>query len=525
MTSSLNNTITSLTNRVRPLLGNRRFIIAGASVLVVILLIALIGGLSSGGDDAISSGRLGVATRGEMLINSIETGSIQAERKKQIENELQWKVIITEVVDDGTTVEQGDKIIVFECKELIDAIVKQELEAASASNLLVSAENDLDFSIKELADKVQKARQGIIDAELTLKRYNEAEWPIKHKEAQGQVKLKESELKLAEGDLLFKRNANEHPDLKDNPPYSNNEIEADQLKFDRLELEVDKTKSKLEMLEQYDHPRDRREYGTKVSDAKLALEFALKEQKTRIMTEEANVNTRKSRLRMFNDELDKLKEDAAKLVVKADRAGLVIYKTRRNRWSQSNVVVSVGEEIKQRQLLMIIPDMTSLKVVTKVPEAIINHIKVGQEAIVKLDARPGEIVKGKVKKIPPMPDQRNRWDFRNTKYYTIDIEIDPECLDGLLPEMTADIELILDRLDDILQVPIAAVFSEGDQTFCWKVTGRSKRTKVTVKVGRSNETDVEILEGIAAGDKVLLVPPEGIIAGDKGSDKPQSDGE
>ena len=77
--------------------------------------------------------------------------------------------------------------------------------------------------------------------------------------------------------------------------------------------------------------------------------------------------------------------------------------------------------------------------------------------------------------------------------------------------MTADVELILDRLDDILQVPIAAVFSEGESTFCWKVTGRSRRTKVPVKVGRSNETDVEILEGLAEGDIVLLVPPEGMI--------------
>ena len=110
-----------------------------------------------------------------------------------------------------------------------------------------------------------------------------------------------------------------------------------------------------------------------------------------------------------------------------------------------------------------------------------------------------------------MPDPQPWWDQRNTKYYTVDIEIDPEYIEGILPEMTADVELILDRLDNILQVPIAAVFSEGDETFCWKVTGRSKRTKVPVKVGRSNETHVEILEGILEGDTVLLVPPEGVV--------------
>ena len=518
MTSSLNNTITWLTERVRQLLGNRRFIIGAASVLAVILLIMLIGALSSDKDDAISSGRIGVATRGEMLINSIEMGSIQVEQKKEIQNDLQWKVIITEVVDDGTTVKEGDTIIIFECKQLMDALAKQRLDVTSAKNLWFIKVTNLELYKDELADKVQKARQGIIDAKEDMKRFEEGEWPIKLDEATQEVQLKKAELIIAQGDLEFKKEANVHPDLKDNPPYSGNEIEADQLKVDRLTLQVKKAESELRMLEKYDYPRDTRDYETKVSDAELVLKRAASKEKTEILAEEAEVNSRKSRLDMLKAELEKLEEDAAKLIVKADRAGLVIYKTTRRHWQQSNVSVSIGEEINQRQLLMIIPDMTSLKVVTKVPEAIINHIKVGQEAIVKLDARPGEIVKGKVRKIPPMPDQRNRWDFRNTKYYTIDIEINPECLDGLLPEMTADVELILDRLDDVLQVPIAAVFSEADEKFCWKVTDGSKRTKMPVTVGRTNDTNVEILSGIEEGDKVLLVPPEGLI--DDGRDRP-----
>ncbi|KKL64658.1 hypothetical protein LCGC14_2162760, partial [marine sediment metagenome] len=87
---------------------------------------------------------------------------------------------------------------------------------------------------------------------------------------------------------------------------------------------------------------------------------------------EAEVNSRKSRLDMLKAELDKQEEDFAKLTVKADRAGLVIYKTTRRHWQQSNVSVSVGEEIKQgfRDLAKEVP--TAVEELMKIGERVIN---------------------------------------------------------------------------------------------------------------------------------------------------------
>ncbi|KKK69462.1 hypothetical protein LCGC14_2933800, partial [marine sediment metagenome] len=274
MTSSLNNTITWLTNQVRPLLGNRRFVIVGGSVLAVILLIVVVSGISCGDDEAISSGRIGMAVRGEMLINSIEMGSVQVERKKEIQNDLRWKVIIKEVVDDGTKVKEGDQIIVFECKELTDAIAKQRLDVTSAENLWFIKVTNVELYKDELADKVQKAEQGVIDAKEDLKRFEEGEWPIKLDEANQEVQLKKAELVLAQGELDAKFEANKHPKLIKNPPYSESELEADDLKIQRMTLEKKKAESKLTMLEKYDYPRDKRGLETKAHDAELALKRA-----------------------------------------------------------------------------------------------------------------------------------------------------------------------------------------------------------------------------------------------------------
>lgn len=84
--------------------------------------------------------------------------------------------------------------------------------------------------------------------------------------------------------------------------------------------------------------------------------------------------------------------------------------------------------------------------------------------------------------------------------------------------MTAEVELVLERVENVLQVPIAAVFAEQEKTYCWRMNG-SAPERVSVKVGRMNEKRVEIVAGLAEGDRVLLAPPVTGKAG--GSEQPE----
>ena len=92
------------------------------------------------------------------------------------------------------------------------------------------------------------------------------------------------------------------------------------------------------------------------------------------------------------------------------------------------------------------------------------------------------------------------------KVYTVIVEVDPNDRQAMKPEMTSKVEIVLAKLDNVLTVPIASVFSEQEQTYCWRVNGGS-RQRVPVKVGRMSDTTVEIASGLSEGDKVLLVPP------------------
>jgi len=57
-------------------------------------------------------------------------------------------------------------------------------------------------------------------------------------------------------------------------------------------------------------------------------------------------------------------------------------------------------------------------------------------------------------------------------------------------------------------VPIHAVFAEGRERYCY-VPAQDGRVKAqTVRIGKANETYVEIREGLKEGDRVLLRKPK-----------------
>lgn len=459
-------------------------------------------------------GPTAVVLRGPMVISVTEGGEIEAGKRKVISNELKWPVIIEKVVPEGSIVAEGDDIVVFECKALLDAIVSARLSVTTSKSSHTQASENLKLKKKEMDNVVRKAEQGLVDAQEDLRRYEEGDWPIKKGEAESSIQIAEQDLTLAQGKLDFKLKVNQDKELKS--PYSESEIKADQLSVARLKIALQKAVSERDMLLKYNHPRELRKLKTGVTDAELALERARVEAKTTLLVAEANALAKEQEYQMKMDTLNEHVADEKKLVTKADTAGLVVYDTAGSRWRPSNVTVEVGVELGPRQQIMIIPDMTTLQVETKVYESIIDQVGPGMRAYVHLDAKPGEPpMVGYVSEVSPLPDSQGRWISTGMKVFNVTVKFDepPESL-KLKPGLTTKVQLVLARLQDVLSVPIAAVYTEQDQTYVRRVAG-GKAEAVSVKVGRMSDKRVEIVTGLSEGDRVLLVPPSGIMGGAK----------
>ncbi len=467
-----------------------------------------------GQTQATTLGPTAVVLRGPMVISVTEGGEIEAGKRKVISNELKWPVIIEKVVPEGTIIAEGDEIVVFECKALLDAIVTARLSVMMAKSEHTQASENLKLKKKEMDNVVRKAEQGMVDGQEDLLRYEEGDWPIQRGEAESNIQIAQQDLTLAQGKLDFKLKVNQDKELKS--PYSESEIKADQLSVARLKLALQKAVSERDMLLKYNHPREFRKLKTAVTDAELALERARVEAKTTILVAEANALAKEQQYQMKVDTLDEYLADEKKLVTKADTAGLVVYDTGGSRWRPSNVTVEVGEELRPRQQIMIIPDMTTLQVETKVYEAIIDQVRPGMRAYIHLDAKPGEpAMLGYVSEVSPLPDSQGRWISTGMKVFNVTVKFKKasESL-KLKPGLTTKVQLVLARLEGVLSVPIAAVYTEQDQTYVRRVGG-GKAEAVSVKVGRMSDKRVEIITGLSEGDRVLLVPPSGITGGAK----------
>lgn len=168
-------------------------------------------------------------------------------------------------------------------------------------------------------------------------------------------------------------------------------------------------------------------------------------------------------------------------------------------------VVSGLAEYGAGNVLLTVGDLSRMVVKLDVNEVDIPKLSLHQSADIHLDAFPAESFKGEISFIGPLAELNDQ----KIKIFRTKVEIakaDPR----LRPGMTARIEVVLAQRAGVVKVPIEAVFEEGDKSVAYVFTDDPKAPPVRrpVKTGLKDEVDVEILEGIKAGEKLSPNKPE-----------------
>ena len=88
-------------------------------------------------------------------------------------------------------------------------------------------------------------------------------------------------------------------------------------------------------------------------------------------------------------------------------------------------------------------------------------------------------------------------------YETV-VTIDDE-VEQLKPGMTAMVEIHIDKVEDVLTVPVQAVQQKEKETFLYVERG-GRVERQDIEVGRTNDKFVEIKTGLGEGDRVVLNP-------------------
>lgn len=149
-------------------------------------------------------------------------------------------------------------------------------------------------------------------------------------------------------------------------------------------------------------------------------------------------------------------------------------------------------------------DDSCLYVSAPMDEVDAPKIRVGQVARITLDALPGQIFEGKVRRIAPYVTEVEK------QARTVDVEAEFTNPDQavLLVGYSADIEAIIDHRENVLRVPTQVIRQDNK---VWVLDQDSRLEEKTLKTGLANWAYTEVLEGLSEGDQVLLSGDNGEI--------------
>jgi HlyD family secretion protein len=150
---------------------------------------------------------------------------------------------------------------------------------------------------------------------------------------------------------------------------------------------------------------------------------------------------------------------------------------------------------EQGKLLLQMADLRQQRVRAFFDEPDIGRLAVGQQVVIRWDARPGEVWHGHITRLPASVVQ---YTTRIVGEVLIALD-DPG--NGLLPDTNVTVQVTTSSQPNALSMPREALHSENGQYYVYKIVGNGlKRTPVTI--GAPNLTQVPILSGLEEGDWV-----------------------
>jgi membrane fusion protein (multidrug efflux system) len=168
-------------------------------------------------------------------------------------------------------------------------------------------------------------------------------------------------------------------------------------------------------------------------------------------------------------------------------------------------LVSPGERIDPDTDLVRLDAVDHLRLIFSLPEIALALARVGLKLDLWVVPFPGEQFNGEVYFVAPALEPRNR---RLLVKATV-----PNPEHRLRPGMFANIRVEIARKDNALAVPEAAIAYDASGAFVWRVGSDNVAQRAAVKTGIRRDKHVEIVEGIAAGDRIVSGGTHKVIPG------------
>jgi multidrug efflux pump subunit AcrA (membrane-fusion protein) len=211
----------------------------------------------------------------------------------------------------------------------------------------------------------------------------------------------------------------------------------------------------------------------------------------------ARITLLESKRREAEAFVQRTQQSIQQMSVRATRDGTIVYTTSRNGEKRKE-----GDNVWKADRIIEIPDLTRMKGEGEVDEVDAGRVAVGQRVSLRLDAHPDAEFHGTITNAGRTV-QLKRGSLDPLKVLRVDIQLDRTDPAKMRPGMRFQGTIELGRVKNAVLIPRDAVLLGVQGPFVYRRTPL-RVEQVPLRLGRENERFVEVLEGLGAGDRVLV---------------------
>ena len=411
-------------------------------------------------------------TIGPFLNRVLEQGEVESSSSVEVRCEVRSRnssgTNILEIVPEGTRVQAGDFLIQLDASALNQELIQQQIVVSGSESMLIEAQT------------------AFAAANLALEEYEEGTLKEQRETLEGALVVANENKRRAEEYLEYSRK------LAERGYVSQVQLDADRFALDKAAKEQDVAGTKLRVLEKYTRKK------------------LLNQLQSDIKTAKAKLAAREKTYELDKLKLEEIEQQIGKCRIVAPSAGQVVYANDPRRSNNGELLIAEGLPVRERQILVRLPDPTRMRTLAKVHESRISLVRKGIAAEIVTDALAERTLTGIVNTVSEYPLPSTSVYTSHIKEYAVEIEIHappPE----LRPGMSAQVNLIVEHLDSAIQIPIGAAIARGDQYFCAIPKDDGAFETREIKVGSSNDSVIVVTEHLQVGEKVVLNPSDDLL--------------
>jgi RND family efflux transporter MFP subunit len=297
-----------------------------------------------------------------------------------------------------------------------------------------------------------------------------------------------SDLKIAENEIDKKL-----ADIESQKRTNQIELDNTKLAYDEAMLDLKKTI----MLAEIEQEKLKLKYET----SEKKYQETLKKMESQNRSNQADLNVLYEKKAKAKADYDMAKKSLDDMTLRSPKDGLVVLKDIWKGMGMSKV--QEGDQVWSGAQIVEIPDLSAMEIKMHLNEVDVSSVKPDQEAFIRIDAFPDNVFKGKVESVASMATKKD-WEAKIKTFESI-VSLD-EMDERMRPGMTCQVDIIIQKIPDVVSVPIEAVFEREGKTVVFVMGSRSAK-KREVELGKRSTTHIIITEGLAQGERIALRDP------------------